>query len=99
MSRLFLVAATAVVITGGVAALLTARTTEIAHLPEAAMVEPAPTVQAELPAPLKKLAPGDDYLSQSYGTICETPRGECTVSPKPINSLCSCNGAPGKIIR
>ncbi len=40
-----------------------------------------------------------DRLSQSYGTVCETPRGECTVSPKPINGFCTCNGAPGKIIR
>lgn len=40
-----------------------------------------------------------EILSQSYGTVCETPRGECTVSPLPINGLCTCGGTPGKIIR
>lgn len=99
MSRLYLVAATAVVITGGVAALLSTHMTELAHLPEAAMMEPAPAIQAEIPATLKALSPGQDYISQSYGTVCETPRGECTVSPKPINGLCSCGDAPGKITR
>ncbi|OSP55481.1 hypothetical protein [Pseudoruegeria sp. SK021] len=39
-------------------------------------------------------AQGDGFMA-----VCETPRGECTVGPQPINSGCYCGETPGRITR
>lgn len=74
--------------------------TRAALAPTAVEIAPAyPQSRAAKPSAMSSGYEKPDYLSQSYGTVCETPRGECTVSPKPINSLCTCGSSPGKIIR
>ncbi|MCA8880081.1 MAG: hypothetical protein KDA73_09015 [Rhodobacteraceae bacterium] len=60
------------------------------------------TNPAALPAvpdarPDKKVR--DMRMSQGYGTVCQTSQGECYVPQGPINSSCSCNGVPGRIVR
>jgi hypothetical protein len=40
-----------------------------------------------------------DVIGQTLGTVCSTPRGECTVPQAPINSYCTCGGTPGTIVR
>lgn len=42
---------------------------------------------------------GLSVAQQTVGTVCETPSGECTVSPAPILSVCYCGGAIGTITR
>jgi len=44
-------------------------------------------------------ASGQDRRTQVYGTVCETSRGECTVTSAPINSFCRCGDTPGRIVR
>ncbi|WP_108259008.1 hypothetical protein [Mangrovicoccus ximenensis] len=51
----------------------------------------------ELPQKTRGL--GESLISQSTGTICSTPRGECVVPQGPINSFCTCGGTPGRIVR
>ncbi|WP_172331646.1 hypothetical protein [Mangrovicoccus sp. HB161399] len=62
-----------------------------------------PAGAAPAAAPLQERGYGQpalkDRLAQSFGTVCSTPKGECSVPRAPINSFCSCNGTPGRIVR
>lgn len=95
MSR-FMVAAlvgTAIASLGAFTVLKQSADVTEAHLEQAPLQTPAPyavkTIQSSK----------DRYLVQSHGTVCETSGGECSVSPLPINSFCTCGSAPGKITR
>jgi len=86
---------------------------EVAVAPEAVEVGPAAPAAAPglaiapdavKPAGQAAQAPATpaerlDDLSQSVGTVCETPSGECLVGQAPINSYCECYGAAGRIVR
>lgn len=84
---------------------------EVAAAPEAVEAIPAATApgltvppEAVQPAGQGAQAPVTpaqrlDDLSQSVGTVCETPSGECLVGQAPINSYCQCGDAAGRIVR
>jgi hypothetical protein len=71
-----------------------------------ARVEELPTADASYaglevtpPEPVRARTLTREFAQQTFGTLCETPDGACTVSPQPINSPCQCGSSYGRIVR
>lgn len=77
-------------------------------MPGADLAGPRPDAATALPerAPVPSAAPDREpspadvlQYGQSYGTVCTTSQGSCSVPRQPLNSVCQCGGAVGRVTR
>ncbi len=90
----------AIGLAGGLGTFGVLQTPDVAGLEQlGGLAEPAPLQTGREAAPPETMRTRGILLGQTTGTFCSTPKGSCVVPEGPINSFCSCNGVPGRIIR
>lgn len=102
MSKLGIILLVAAV--SGVAGYEIGERQEVAPSPASVQREAAPIVVPEQSnvqemSPLEFLEMESPSMSQSYGTVCTTSRGNCTVPRQPLNSVCQCGSTVGRVTR